>query len=336
MQYKILIEKLLKKQDLMPEEMQSVLENMLSGTMSEAEITEFLQALHHKGESVTELTAAVRVLKKSAKPIQINRKNLIDIVGTGGDQLQTFNISTACCFIVAAAGGAVAKHGNRASSSRCGSADLLELAGVNLDRTSEQVAATIEKLGVGFVFAPKHHTAMAHVAAARKKLGSRTLFNLLGPLINPAKAEYHLIGVNDVKWLEPYALVLKNLSATKALIVHGEDGLDEVSLAGKTQIAELSNQSIKRYEIFPEQFGIASQPLSSIQIQNARDSLKMILDVFNNVSGAARDIVLLNAGAALYAADLENSIASGIEKSRELLKSGKVLRLFNEFVEESN
>lgn len=336
MQYKTLVDKLVKKEDLLPTEMRWLMEQMLKGAMSEAEIAEILMALHNKGESVAELIEAVRVLRKLAKSIQINRRHLIDIVGTGGDGLQTFNISTACCFIVAAAGGAVAKQGNRASSSRSGSADVLEAAGVNLNRTPEKVAATIEHFGVGFLFAPKHHAAMAHVAAARKKLAIRTLFNLLGPLVNPAQAEYHLIGVYDKKWLMPFAEILKNLSTKKALIVHGEDGLDEISLATKTQIVELSNQTIQSYEIFPEQFGIASQSLDNLQIQNAAESLKMILQVFNDTPGAARDIVLLNAGAALYAADLESSIAAGIEKSRELLSSGKVLQLFNEFVKESN
>lgn len=335
MQYKTVLEKLMNKQDLTTVEVQWVMQQILTESFGDAEIAALLVALSSKGESVLELSTAASILRNLAERVIVKRPHVIDIVGTGGDCLQTFNISTACCFIVAAAGGTVAKIGNRAFSSRSGSADMLELAGVNLARTPEQIKTTIEKLGVGFLFAPKHHSAMANVAKIRKTLGVRTIFNLMGPLTNPANAQYHLIGVNDKKWLMPFAEVLKNLSSKKALIVHGNDGLDEISLAAPTQIAELSNQKITLYEISPEQFGIKTQSLQTIKADSPAASLAMVLQVFNNESGPTRDIVLLNAGAALYAADLAVSIAAGIETARELLASGKVLRLFNEFVRAS-
>ncbi len=336
LEFKIILEKLIDKHNLTAEETQWIMRKLLVGALNDIEMAGFLVALRSKGETVVELTTAVKVLRSLAKNININQLNLVDIVGTGGDGFQTFNISTTCCFIVAAAGGVVAKHGNRSISSKCRAADVLEKAGVNLDRSPEQVMQVIDELGIGFMFAPKHHTAMAHVAQVRKKLGIRTIFNLLGPLTNPANAKHHLIGVYDKKWLVPFAEVLRTLGSKKALIVHGDDGLDEISLTSKTQVAELFNHQIITYEIFPENFGIPAQSLQTLRVKNAEESLAMMMQVFNNEPGPARDIILLNAGAALYAADLIDSIAAGIEKVRELLDSGRVKELFMQFVKKTS
>lgn len=335
MLFSSLLTKIIDKQDLTASQMQWIMEQMMQGVLQDSQVAGLLVALASKGESVTELVTAVKVLRDLAIPINIDRSNLVDIVGTGGDGHKTYNISTACCFVVAAAGGTVAKHGNRAVSSQCGAADVLEYAGINLARPVGDVIKTIEHSGVGFIFAPNYHGAMKYVAPVRKALGVRTMFNLLGPLINPAKAQYQLIGVYHKKWLQPFAQILKTLGVKRALIVHGEDGLDEVSLALPTQVVELNNGDIKSYTLRPEQFGIRAQSLQSLQIENAQQSLKMILDVFNNEPGAARDILLLNAGAALYAAALVESIDLGVEKTRKLLASGKVMEKFKEFKDAS-
>lgn len=327
-----LTEKLIEKKDLSADEMQWTMQSFMQGQCSDVEIAGFLVALRCKGETVLEITTAVQVMREFSHKLEIKKEHLIDIVGTGGDGLQTFNISTACCFVVAAAGGTVAKHGNRSASSKSGAADVLETAGLNLNASFERIIKSIEQEGVGFMFAQRHHSAMKHVMPARKALNIRTVFNLLGPLTNPANASYQLLGVYERTLLELSAKVLKNLGSKKALVIHGEDGLDEITLAGKTFIAELDEGEIKSYEISPEQFGIKQQSLEAIKVNDAAESLAMIKGVFSGKPGPAFDIVCLNAGAALYAAKLVDSIGDGVVQSRELLCSGKVAEKFDAFL----
>jgi anthranilate phosphoribosyltransferase len=246
----------------------------------------------------------------------------VDIVGTGGDSANTFNISTASTFVVAAAGGIVAKHGNRSVSSKSGSADLLEAAGVNLELTPQQVEQCIEQIGVGFMFAPLHHSAMKHAIGPRREMGVRTIFNVLGPLTNPAGAPNQLLGVFSDELVEPLAEVLKALGSNHVLVVHSEDGMDEISIAAPTKVAELRNGAITTYTITPEQFGIERGDINALTVDSAQQSLAIVKRVLDNESGPARDIVVLNAGAAIYAADLVDSLEAGINKAQEVIASG--------------
>ena len=252
--------------------------------------------------------------------------------GTGGDGANTFNISTASAFVVAAAGGKVAKHGNRSVSSNCGSADVLEAAGINLDMPAEQVADCVNQIGVGFLFAAKHHSAVRHTVNARKQMGVRTLFNLIGPLSNPANAPHQLIGVFDKQWLVPVAEVLKKLGSRHVLVVHAEDGLDEISIAAPTDVAELKNGQVTSYRVTPEQFGLQRASLASLAITDAQSSLAIIRSVLNNQPGPALDIVALNAGAAIYAADLADTLADGIERAQLVIADGSALAKFEAMV----
>ncbi len=326
------LQKLLERQNLSSNEMQEIMHLIMSGGATDAQIAGFLIALRCKGETVEEITAAAQVIRDLATPVPVSGAHVIDTCGTGGDGANTFNISTTAAFVVAAAGGKVAKHGNRSVSSRSGSADVLEAAGVNLNLTADQVAECVEKIGVGFLFAPKHHSAMKYTIGPRKEMGVRTLFNLLGPLSNPAGAKHQLIGVFASQWLEPLAQVLKKLGSQHVLIVNAEDGLDEISIAAPTQIAELHQGNIKTYTIFPETFGLSRSPLNTLAIHSVDDSLAMLKSVLNNKPGPARDIVLLNAGAAIYAADLVDSLSEGIEKADKMIDSGLALQKFNDLI----
>ena len=280
--------------------------------------------------------AAVEVMRDLAVRVPLTGDFLIDTCGTGGDGANTFNISTACAFVVAAAGGKVAKHGNRSVTSRCGSADVLEAAGINLDLSPPQVAQCVNEIGVGFLFAPKHHGAMKHAIPVRKELGARTLFNLLGPLANPASAPNQLIGVYAREWAEPMAQVLQKLGSLHVLVVSAEDGLDEISIASPTCVAELKAGVVSTYTITPEQFGFNRADLSELAVENAADSLEMIKSVLNNRPGAALDIVLLNAGAAIYAAGLRATLAEGIERARKAIASGAALTKMDALIHLSN
>ena len=329
------LQHLLNKQDLAASEMRDVMWFIMSGQATDAQIAGFLIALRCKGETVDEIAAAVAVLRELATKVPVLGNHVVDTCGTGGDGANTFNISTASAFVVAAAGGRVAKHGNRSVSSRCGSADVLEAAGVNLDLSAEQVAQCVKQIGVGFLFAPKHHGAMKHTVNVRKQLGVRTLFNLLGPLSNPASAPNQLLGVFAKEWVEPLAQVLLKLGSQHVLVVSAEDGLDEISIACATQVAELKNGEVSTYTITPEQFGLQRAKLSELVVENALDSLDMIKSVLNNEAGAALDIVLLNAGAAIYAANLTGSLADGIEKARAVIASGAALGKLDALVQVS-
>jgi anthranilate phosphoribosyltransferase len=316
------LQKLLNKQNLTADEMREVMRIIMSGKATDAQIGGFLIALRCKGETVDEIAAAVEVMRELANKVTITGEHVIDTCGTGGDGANTFNISTTCAFVVAAAGGQVAKHGNRSVSSSCGSADVLEAAGVNLDLTAEQVAQCVNEIGVGFLFAPKHHGAMKHTINVRKEMGVRTLFNLLGPLSNPACAPNQLIGVFAKEWVEPLAHVLKKLGSRHVLVVNADDGLDEISIASATTIAELKDGEVTTYTITPEQFGFKRASLNDLAVDGAESSLAMVRSVLDNQTGAARDIVLLNVGAAIYAANITDSLASGIEKARQVIASG--------------
>lgn len=326
------LQTLLNRQDLSSDQMREVMRLIMSGKATDAQIGGFLIALRCKGETIDEIAAAAEVMRELADKVEVKGDHVIDTCGTGGDGANTFNISTTCAFVVAAAGGQVAKHGNRSVSSSCGSADLLEAAGVNLDLTAEQVADCVNEIGVGFLFAPKHHGAMKHTSSARKEMGVRTLFNLLGPLSNPAGAPNQLIGVFAKEWVEPLAQVLKKLGSRHVLVVNADDGLDEISIASPSTIAELKDGKVTTYTITPEQFGFKRAGLAELAVDGAASSLVMVKSVLDNKAGAARDIVALNAGAAIYAANITDTLSAGIEKARQLIASGAAKAKFDALI----
>ena len=326
------LDQLLNQQDLNEIAMQAVMQSIMSGGATDAQIAGFLIALRCKGETVTEITSAVKVMRALATPIHLTDEYLVDTCGTGGDGANTFNISTTCAFVVAAAGGKVAKHGNRSVSSRSGSADVLEAAGVNLNLSTEQVTQCVNEIGVGFLFAPKHHGAMKYAITARKEMGVRTLFNLLGPLSNPAGTVNQLIGVFASEWIMPLAEVLKRLGSQHVLIVNAEDGLDEISIASASHIAELKDGVISNYQVTPEQFGLQRASLDSLAVDGIESSLVMLKSVLNNETGAAKDIVMLNAGAAIYAANLTETLEAGVNKAQQVIENGLALEKFNALI----
>lgn len=311
-------------------DMMGTMEEITSGTASQVQIAGFLIGLETRGPTPSELTTATKVLRQKAETISLAPSKLIDIVGTGGDGARTFNISTTAAFIVAAAGGLVAKHGNRAVSSSSGSADVLEQAGFNLNITPDQAKQCISQIGISFLFAPQYHPALKQAAQTRKALGVRTFFNLLGPLTNPANADYLVIGVFAKKWLTLVAQVLANLGCQHAAILHGDDGLDEISISAPTQVAEVVGDRIKHYVITPEQFGFSIQSNHSLQVSSPAESLQIMEAVLKNQPGPARDIVLLNAGMAIYIANMADSIGAGIAMAKNLLASGKALAKFEQ------
>jgi anthranilate phosphoribosyltransferase len=330
------IRSVMAKHDLSSEEMTSVMHTIMTGQATQAQIGGFLVGLHMKGETIDEIAAAAQVMRALATGVKVSGEHVVDIVGTGGDGLRTFNISTACCFVVAAAGGKVAKHGNRSVTSSSGSADLLETAGVNLSLTPEQVAACIEKVGVGFMFAPLHHGAMKHAIGPRREMGVRTIFNVLGPLTNPAGAPNQLLGVFAKELVEPLARVLQKLGSHHVMVVHSEDGMDEISIGAPTQIAELKDGKVRSYTIAPEEFGLERRNIKELVVESAQQSLGVIKLVFEGHSGPARDIIVLNAGAALYVAGLAESHQAGVAKAQEILDSGAAMHKLNELAEVSN
>ncbi|MFQ5487081.1 MAG: anthranilate phosphoribosyltransferase, partial [Gammaproteobacteria bacterium] len=306
---------------------------IMGGAATPAQIGGFLIGLRMKGETVEEIAAAARVMRELATPVVVDKRHLVDTCGTGGDAAGTFNISTASAFVVAAAGARVAKHGNRSVSSKSGSADVLEVAGVRLDLTAQQVARCVEEIGVGFMFAPLHHGAMKHAIGPRREMGVRTLFNLLGPLTNPAGAPNQVLGVFGEQWLQPLAQVLEKLGSRHVLVVHAEDGMDEISIASPTHVAELRGGVIGSYTVTPEQFGMSRAPLERLAVNSAQESLAVIQSVFAGEVGPASDIVVLNAAAAIYAAGLAQSLEAGVEQARELIASGAAAHKLRELVE---
>ncbi len=316
------IRRVTEHKDLSVDAMISVMRGIMRGEATPAQVGGFLVGLRMKGETVDEITAAASVMRELATKIDIDKPYVVDTCGTGGDGASTFNISTAVAFVVAAAGACVAKHGNRSVSSSSGSADLLEAAGVNLALTPEQVKTCIDEVGVGFLFAPMYHSAMKHAIGPRKEMAVRTIFNLLGPLTNPASAPNQVLGVFSKDWLEPLAQVLKNLGSQHVMVVNAEDGLDEISIGAPTNVCELRDGNISSYQIRPEQFGMSPMDIASLAVDNAEQSLSTINAVFDNTAGPALDIVLLNAGAAIYVAGLSEDLQGGIEKARVCIADG--------------
>lgn len=324
------------RRDLNSAEMKQVMRTIMTGEATPAQIGGFLIGLRMKGETVEEIAAAAEVMRDLATRVKVEGEHVVDIVGTGGDASNTFNISTASTFVVAAAGGTVAKHGNRSVSSKSGSADLLEAAGVNLELTPEQVGQCINELGVGFMFAPKHHSAMKHAIGPRKEMGVRTIFNVLGPLTNPAGAPNQLLGVFASELVEPLAEVLQRLGSEHVMVVHSEDGMDEISIGAPTFVAELKDRAITTYSITPEQFGLQRSDIANIKVDSAQQSLAVIEEVLNNEQGPARDIVVLNAGAAIYVAGLAASLEEGMERAAAVIANGAARDKLADLVKMSN
>jgi anthranilate phosphoribosyltransferase len=322
--------------DLDGDQMRSVMRLIMTGQATPAQVGGFLVGLSMKGETVDEIAAAASVMRELATRVEVAGPHLVDTCGTGGDGASTFNISTASALVTAAAGCRVAKHGNRSVSSKSGSADVLEAAGVRLDLTPSQVAACIDRVGVGFLFAPRHHGAMKYAIGPRREMGIRTVFNLLGPLTNPAGAPNQVLGVFSSQWLEPLAQVLKQLGSEHVLVVHAEDGLDEISIGAPTRVAELKNGGISVYTIAPEDFGVQRASLSTLAVEDAAQSLATIRRVLENEPGPARDIVMLNAGAAIYASGLAASLMDGVARAGEVLGNGKAGETLDELIRVSN
>lgn len=327
------LEQLLNRQDLHENQMEAVMRKLMSGEASDAQVGAILAALRMKSESVPEITSAVKVMRELAAPVKVKDKShLVDTCGTGGDGSNTFNISTACAFVVAAAGGHVAKHGNRSFSSKSGSADVLEAAGVNLSLSAEQVAQCVDEVGVGFMFAPAHHSAMKHVIGPRKEMGVRTLFNMLGPLTNPAGAPYQVIGVFNKELGPIFAEVLQRLGSEHVMVVSAEDGLDEISIASETYVSELKNGQITHWKIDPSDYDMDHPDLKDLAVDSAQESLNVIHSVFAGNASAATDIVCLNAGASIYVSGLTTSYAEGVALARKVIFEGLAQKKFAEFI----
>ncbi len=328
------LNKVVERLDLSRDEMRDVMRQIMTGQCTDAQIGAFLVALRMKSESIDEITAAVEVMRELATPVEINLDNAVDTCGTGGDGSNLFNVSTAGAFVIAAAGGNVAKHGNRSVSSSSGSADLLEAAGINLELNPEQIGRCISEVGVGFMFAPMHHSAMKHAIGPRKELGMRTLFNMLGPMTNPAGVKHQVIGVFSEALCRPMVEVLQKLGSQHVLVVHARDGLDEFSLATETFVAELKDGEILEYTVKPEDVGLQSQSLSGLDITSAKESLALIKDALGKQSTPeaekAADIIALNAGAAIYAADIANSLSEGVAMAQDAIGSGLAGEKMNE------
>lgn len=314
------------KESLSQQDMISVMREIMTGQATPAQIGGFLVALRMKGETVDEITGAAQVMRELATPVAIAGDNLVDTCGTGGDGANLFNVSTASAFVVAACGGKVAKHGNRSVSSSTGSADVLEAAGIHLDLSPEQVARCVEEVGVGFMFAPAHHSAMKHAIGPRKELAMRTIFNMLGPMTNPAGVKRQVIGVFDKALCRPMAEVLQKLGSEHVMVVHASDGLDELTLSGTSFIAELKNGKINEYTIRPEALGLSTKNLTGLSVSSAEESLNLIRDALGKQEGEyaqkAADIIALNAGAAVYVAGIANTLEEGVRMAEDAIGSG--------------
>ena len=317
------LQHLIEGKELSEEEMIGMMRAIMGGELPGTMVAALLVALRSKKETPSEVAAAAKVMRDFATGVEVGDKaHLVDVVGTGGDSAHTFNISTASMFVASAAGAKIAKHGNRSVSSKSGSADVLEALGVKLNLSPLAVSQCIQEIGIGFMFAPNHHPAMKNVVPVRKDLGVRTIFNILGPLTNPAKAPNILMGVFHPELVKTQAKVLQLMGAQHALVVHGKDGIDEITLSGPTIVAELLNNEIKEYEISPTDFGINTSSLESLKVKDANESKQIILDTFDNQPGPARDIVCLNAGATLYAANVVSNILEGVHRAKEVIAAG--------------
>jgi anthranilate phosphoribosyltransferase len=317
------LQRVIEHREIFHDEMLNIMRLIMSGEMPPVLMAAFIAALRVKKETIGEITAAAQVMREFSTKVDVpDRTHMVDIVGTGGDGSHTFNISTCSMFVVAAAGGKVSKHGGRSVSSKSGSADVLESLGVNINLRPAQIAQCIADVGIGFMFAPNHHPAMKNVAPVRKELGVRTIFNILGPLTNPASAPHILMGVFHPDLVGIQVRALERLGAEHALVVYGRDGLDEVSLGASTLVGELKDGQVREYEIHPEDFGFAMSSNRALRVETPEQSRAMLLGVLNNEAGPALDIVVLNAGAALYAANVADSIEAGVARAREALASG--------------
>ncbi|OQA91827.1 MAG: Anthranilate phosphoribosyltransferase [Elusimicrobia bacterium ADurb.Bin231] len=340
------INKIISKENLAEKEAIDVMTEIMTGQATEAQIASFITALRMKGETVEEITGCAKVMREHATRIRV-LKNVIDIdrdeinidwetildtCGTGGDGTKTFNVSTATAFVVAGCGVIVAKHGNRAVSSKCGSADVLEKLGINLNLTFEKVEKCINKIGIGFLYAPLLHSAMKYAIGPRRQIGIRTIFNILGPLTNPAGANAQVLGVYCPELTEKIAFVLKNLGTKSAFVVHGMDSMDEVSITGKTQISSLKNGIIKTFSIKPEDFGFKRATVSDIAGGDAEENAKIIMDIFNGATGPKRDIVVLNSAVALTAAGKTKRFAEGIILAEKSLDTGKAMKKLKDLI----
>ncbi len=319
--------------DLDAAEMAAVMRTIMTGEATPAQIGGFLIGLRMKGETVAEIAAAAAVMRELAQRVEAESEDLLDTCGTGGDASGTVNVSTAAAFVAAAGGAVVAKHGNRSVSSKSGSADVLERAGARLDLPPEEVARCIRQVGVGFLFAPQHHSAMKHAVGPRREMGARTLFNLLGPLTNPAGARRQLLGVFSGHWVPLLAEVLRELGSERVLVVHAEDGLDEISVSSPTRVAELAGGEIREYTVNPAELGLREHDLSSLRVAGADESLARIYEAFSGAATPSADLIAANAGAALYIAGRAGSLREGVEFARELMGSDAAAQRMEGFIE---
>ena len=327
------LQRCIEHRELFHDEMLQIMRAIMSGELSPTMTAAILTALRSKKETIGEISAAAMVMREFATPVTVaDNSHFVDIVGTGGDGAHTFNISTTAMFVAAGAGAKVAKHGNRSVSSKSGTADVLEALGACITLQATQVAESLNRSGMGFMFAPNHHPAMKNVAPVRKEMGVRTIFNILGPLTNPADAPHMLMGVFHPDLVGIQARVLQKLGLKHALVVYGKDGLDEISLGGPTMIGELIHGEIKEYEISPTDFGLKTCPTSHFKVASPQESMKIVLGVLNGEPGPAQDIVCLNAGAALYAADLAKNISEGLAMAQESIKNGQAKTKLDEFI----
>ncbi len=327
------INRLSDKREIFFDEMVDLFRQVMEGKVSPVQLSAILMGLHVKSESVSEIAAAAQVMREFATKVDVaGLPNLVDTCGTGGDKAHTFNISTAAAFVTAAAGAKVAKHGGRSVSSQSGSADVLEMLGVNVNLNAVQVAASIKQVGLGFMFAPNHHPAMKYAAPVRKELGMRTILNILGPLTNPAGAPNQVMGVFHADLVGIQARVLKELGSTHVMIVHGVDGLDEITLSGPTLVAELKRGFITEFKIEPKQFGMDTAPIEALTAADKGASAKMVRSVLDNQPGPARDIVLLNAGAAIYVSGVASDLWGGVAKARDAIESGGARKKLEELI----
>lgn len=331
------LHRIIAHQEITHDEMVSLMRQIMQGEISPVLIAAIITGLRVKKETAGEIAAAAQVMREFATKVDIpDNTHLVDTCGTGGDSAHTFNISTASAFVAAAAGARVAKHGGRSVSSKSGSADVLEALGVNLNQTPQQVAQSIHDIGVGFMFAPNYHAAMKHTAPVRRELGIKTLFNILGPLTNPANAKRQVLGVFNADLVKTLAHVLQLLGSEHVLIVHGKDGLDEITITGETNVGELKNGKVAVYTIRPEDFNLKTSAIETIRVTDSEQAKTMLLSVLENVAGPARDIVLMNAGAAIYASGIANTLEQGIKTAHQAIESGAALKKLHELVEFTN
>jgi len=323
-------------ENLSQDEMTEIMKLIMTGEATASQIGGFLVGLQIKGETVDEISGAASVMRELAIKVEVDTTGLLDTCGTGGSGSNKFNVSTASAFVASAAGARVAKHGNRGASSNSGSADFLEEAGANIVLQPYQVARCIDNIGVGFLFAVSHHSAMKHAVGARRELAVRTIFNLLGPLTNPAGAKRQLLGVFDQKWLTAMAAVLENLGSEHVMVVHSEDGLDEISIAAPTNVSELKNGSVTNYKITPEQFGFERGSLASLKVKNSEESLSLVYSALSGKNDRASDIVAFNAGAAIYISGTAGSLGDGVEMARDAIGSGLALEKMKDFIDFTN